>query len=260
MFRKTACVAALAASLPSQPIIPAKAGLVSYADEAYIDDRSVEISPTHFFVVNENAVLRTGAGRAEVLLGPCAAMWIDENSSFRMISTALSDIRIEVLTGSAIVAAGAIVKGTKLTLLLKTSVASVDQKGAYRFDSEPPRVQVLAGRTTVQRANQGISVTAGRWLRLDALAHVRVRPAKSGPTGQLEQRPGGFLGAPVRPADGECPRAGAVSRYGCRQNRDMGEARKLSGLNTMNTQTSLPPVPNSSPSGCGVEAWRVTTH
>lgn len=259
MLKKTAWVAALAASLPSQPIIPANAGLVSYADEAYIDDRLIEISPTHFFVVNENAVLRTGAGRAEVLLGPCAAMWIDENSSFRMISTALSDIRIEVLTGSVIVAAGAMVKGTKLTLLLKTSVASVDRKGAYRFDAEPPRVQVLAGRTTVQWASQGIPVTAGRWLPLDALAHVRKfddrnpdaldnwSNGRAAFLARLSGQQTGNVQEPAPPADMDAVRIAT-----------MGRAKELPSLNTQ-ISTGLPPVPDSSRSGCAVEAWRVRT-
>lgn len=92
---------AFAASLPAQSIIPAKAGLVSYADDASIEDRLISVSPSDFFFVKEDAVLRTGAGRAEVLLGPCAAMWIDEKSSFRMISSGLSDIRIEVLSLSS---------------------------------------------------------------------------------------------------------------------------------------------------------------
>ena len=156
--------------MPAHSIIPAKAGLVSYADEAYIDNRAVD---DHVFEVNENAVLRTAGGHAEVLLGPCAAMWIDGNSSFRMISIAVSDIRIEVLTGSVIVAVGEPVKETKVTLLLKTSVASLNPKGAYRFDAEPPRVKVLAGRSTLQWANHSISVTAGRWLPLQGPAHVR---------------------------------------------------------------------------------------
>ncbi len=97
MLSTPAWAATLAASLHSQPIIPARAGVVSYAVDASIDDRLVN---DNFFVVNANSILRTGAGRAEVLLGPCASLWIDDNSSFRMISTALSDVRIDVLKGS----------------------------------------------------------------------------------------------------------------------------------------------------------------
>jgi hypothetical protein len=159
---------ALTASLPAQSVVHAKAGLVSYAGEAYVDDRLVEISPVHFFAVNVNAVLRTGSGRAEVLLGPCAAMWVDDHSSFRMVSNALSDARIEVLTGSVIVASGEMVKGSKLMLTVKALVAALNPKGAYRFDTEPARVKVLAGTTTVHLENQTVSLTAGRFL-LDEL-------------------------------------------------------------------------------------------
>lgn len=254
MSGKTFWVAALAASLHSQSIIPASAGLVSYAGEAYIDNRLVD---NHFFMVPESAVMRTAAGRAEVLLGPCAAMWIDQDSSFRLISTALSDIRIEVLTGSVIVAAGAIVKRTGLTLLLKTSVASVDRKGAYRFDAEPPRVQVLAGRTTVKWANERISVTAGRWLPLDALPHARKfdqrdpdpldnwSNARAALLARLSGEQTGSVQGPAPSADMDAVRIAAK-----------GEARELPGM-TSQVPTGLPPVPNSSRSGCGVEAWRV---
>ena len=90
-----------------------------------------------------------------------------------VLTTASSDICIDVLTGSVIVAAGPMVKGTKLTLLLRTSAASLGRDGAYRFEAEPPRVKVLAGRTTVQLANRRISVPAGRWLALGAMAYIR---------------------------------------------------------------------------------------
>jgi hypothetical protein len=172
MLPKALCAGVLALTLPAQSMIPAKAGLISYADEAYIDGRPVEVSATRFFAMNENAVLRTGAGRAEVLLGPCAAMWVDEQSSLRLISSGLSDVRLELLSGSLVVATGELVKGTKVTLLLQTSVAALDPTGAYRFDAAPPRIKALAGRATVQWAGRAIAISAGRLLRLDAAAQT----------------------------------------------------------------------------------------
>src|SRR5208283_3885437 len=103
MLSKALCAGALALTLPAQSIVPVKAGLITYVDEAYVDGRPVEISPTRFFVMNENAVLRTGIGRAEVLLGPCSAMWVEEQSSLRLISSGLNDVRLEVLNGSVVV-------------------------------------------------------------------------------------------------------------------------------------------------------------
>lgn len=261
-LKRTVCVSVLAASLSAsaQSIIPINAGLVSYADEAYIDDQLVEISPIRFFVVNDNAVLRTGAGRAEVLLGPCAAMWIDENSSFRMISSALSNIRIEVLSGSIIVGAGAMVKGTKMALLLKTSVASLNQKGAYRFDAEPPRVQVLAGRTSVKWAKLGFSVRAGRFLPLESLAYVRkfdkldpdpLDSWSNGRAAYLARLSSEQTGSAQEPAAPVTPTDMDIARTAVRGDPRTNHAQQSLPL-------SLPPMSNSSRSGCGVAAWRAT--
>jgi hypothetical protein len=169
-----ALLASVALPLPAQSMIPVKAGLVSYAEgKAYIDDRPIEVSSTHFSDVKENAVVRTEAGRAEVLMGPCAVMWIGDNTSFRMITSRLIDTRIELLTGSAVVEAGAMSKDSKLTLVVKAADVSVDRKGLFRFDMQPPQVKVRAGKVAIEWANQDISVAAGRLLALDGAPDVR---------------------------------------------------------------------------------------
>ena len=162
----------MAASLSAQSVLSTKAGLVSDGGEVYMDDRRVEISPSGIVMVNENAVLRTGAGKAEVLLGPCAAIWIDENSSFRLISNDIIDTRIEWLTGSAVVGAGAFQGGAQITVQLRAVSVLVRRKGAYRFNSQSPGVKVLAGKTIVHWENRDIPVTAGWLLTLDASARV----------------------------------------------------------------------------------------
>ncbi len=175
MFRRAVWAAALGGSLSAQPIVPAKAGLVSYADEAYLDGRAVDISPARLVVMTENAVLRTETGLAEVLLGPCGAMWIGERSSFRMVSARLSDIRIELLSGSVIVGAGPMAKRTQLSLLWKDALMTL-ARGAFRFDAEPPEAEVLAGRMKLRVANKEILVMTGRSLSLDGLSSPRKFP------------------------------------------------------------------------------------
>jgi hypothetical protein len=252
MLRKAIWAAALAASLPAQSIVPSKAGLVSYAEEAYIDGHPVEKSSTRFVVVNQNAVLRTGAGRAEVLLGPCAAMWIDENSSFRMISSALSDARLEVLTGSVIVASGAMVKGSKLSLLLQTLEAAIGPKGAYRFDTAPARVEALAGRATVQLAKQAISLSPSRLLLLDAPAHVDTFDKRnpdafqnwSNKRAALLARLSLSANASSQPSDTEKPSASA----------GVPRQSPISVFHGPAIETQQP-LPGYANSGCGVTAW-----
>jgi hypothetical protein len=163
-----------AARLTAQSVVPAKAGLISYTEgQAYIDGEAVEISATHFSEIHENAVVRTEAGRAEVLLGPCAVMWIGEKSSFRMGGTRLADTHVELLTGSAVVAVGAIGHENKLSLMMNAGGVLVGRKGVYRFDMDPSRVRVWTGRVAVQWAEREILVGTGRMLALDGEAEVR---------------------------------------------------------------------------------------
>jgi len=247
MLTKALCAGALALTLPAQSMVPAKAGLVSYADEAYVDDRPVEVSPTRFFVMNENAVLRTGIGRAEVLLGPCSAMWLDEQSSLRLISSGLNDVRLEVLSGSVVVATGEMVKGTKVTLLLKASSSALDPKGAYRFDATPPLIKVLTGRTTVQWAGRAILIPAGRLLPLDAA----VQPVK------FDKQNAGALetwsndrAAYLARLSGQLKREGPEPTAPDSTTPRGGPGRSRLPLDTM-PQT----LPNPPGSGCGVTAW-----
>src|SRR5689334_14730071 len=87
----------------AQPVIGAKSGLISYVEgKVWLADKLVELQPTQFPDVKENTVLRTGEGRAEVLLMPGVVLRLGDESSFRMITNRLIDTRIELLTGSAV--------------------------------------------------------------------------------------------------------------------------------------------------------------
>jgi len=150
-------------------------------------------------------------------------------------------------------------KGTRLTLLLKTSATPVDREGAYRFDAEPPRVQVLAGRTTVHWANRGFPVTAGRWLSLDALASIRKFDQRNrDPLGNWSNGRAAFLARLSGQQTGNVYEPPSADLDAIRI-AAKGEARQLPGMNTQ-ISTGLPPVPDSSRSGCAVEAWRAKTH
>jgi hypothetical protein len=247
MLTKALCAGALALTLPAQSIIPAKAGLISYADEAYIDDRAVEVSGTRFVVMNENAVLRTGAGRAEVLLGPCSAMWVDDRSSLRMISSGLNDVRLELLSGSLVVATGELVKGTKVTLLLRTSVAALDSTGAYRFDAAPPRIKTLAGRATVQWAGRAIALSAGRLLPLDSSAQpARFDKQNADVLETWSNGRAAYLARLSGQLKGNSPEPAAP---------DSTRQRGGLGRNRLPLDTMPQTLPNPSGSGCGVTAW-----
>ena len=129
VMRLAAALAVCASPLAAQAVVGAKAGVVSYAvGKVYVEDRPIEISVTHFPQVAENAVLRTAGGRAEVLLGPCAVLRVDEDSSFRVLDGNLVTPRMELLTGSAVVDIAGIRKES--TVFLKVGGATVDMPHA----------------------------------------------------------------------------------------------------------------------------------
>jgi len=166
-----AIVVSTAISLWAQVLVSAKASLLSYTEgAAYVDGQPVEANGSHVVDLKESSFLDTSAGRAEVLLGECSAMWIGDNTSLQILSNRLTDVRIKLLRGSAAVAIGATPKGSQTTLVVHTATVSPGRKGFYRLDAAPPRLTVLAGRSEVVVSNRRISVGAERTLALDGKA------------------------------------------------------------------------------------------
>src|SRR3954462_1876934 len=98
--------AILAIGLPgawAQSVISAHSGVIHYVE----GDVSVDGAPVHtkfaeFQDVKAGQLLATAEGRAEILLTPGVFLRMAENSSVRMVSNALADTRLEVVSGSAL--------------------------------------------------------------------------------------------------------------------------------------------------------------
>ena len=157
------------AALPAmaQPVISAKSGTLSWTEGAvFLDGQAIETSATKFPDIKENSVLRTAAGRAEILLTPGSVMHIGENTSFRMITKRLIDTRLELLTGSAVLNIAEANKDTNITLVCKSGTVALARAGHYRFDTEPARVKVFAGQADVQVGDNHVEVGSGKMLDL----------------------------------------------------------------------------------------------
>jgi hypothetical protein len=124
----------------------------------------VEFSTTRFSDVKENSVVKTGDGRAEVLLTPGVTLRMGENSSLRMITNRLVDTRVELMTGSAVVEADMIAKDTNVTVVVGQSSAELPKAGLYRFNAAPAEIKVFKGNADVEVAGQTRGVTGGHML------------------------------------------------------------------------------------------------
>src|SRR5271154_4340023 len=126
-----------AGSAFAQYVISAHSGVVQLVEgRAYLNDTLLEGKFGQFPDIKENQELRTEEGRAEILLTPGVFLRIGENSSIKMLSTRLSDTRVEIVSGSAIVECEEIPKDNAILLVHGENTMLLVRHGLYRVDSE----------------------------------------------------------------------------------------------------------------------------
>ena len=153
----------LAGSALAQQVISAHSGVVQYVEgAAYINDNQVDPKFGQFPDIRENQVFRTEEGRAEVLLTPGVFLRLAENTSVRMVSNKLTDTRVEILSGSAMVECEDIPKDNAITLLYKNESISLLKRGLYRVDAEAARASVYDGEAIVRGESGQLTLKAGK--------------------------------------------------------------------------------------------------
>jgi hypothetical protein len=155
----------------AQSVLSVHSGVVHYVEgDAFIGDKAVELKFGQFPNIPEGQNFRTEAGRAEILLTPGSFLRLAENSEIRMVSTHLSDTRIELLKGEIAVesvdstkdSASAAVKGNSITVLFQSSTTTLLKAGLYDFTADPGRVKVYEGEANVKVATDELLLKKGK--------------------------------------------------------------------------------------------------
>jgi len=165
----------------AQSVISAKSGLIHYVEgRVLLDGRQVEPKFGEFPHVPPQGVLRTQAGRAEVLLAPGVFLRVAENTEFRLLSDSVMDTRLELLAGAVLIECAEITKGSLLAVSLRGSRISIRDDGLYRVESEPAELRVYAGQALVETAGQTVLVKKGKAVALDGTLVTRKFDVKTG--------------------------------------------------------------------------------
>jgi hypothetical protein len=152
----------------AQSVISAKSGLIHYVEgRVYLGDQLVESQFGNFPDIKENGQFRTEDGRAEVLLTPGVFLRVGENSAIRMITNRLIDTRVEFVSGSILVEADDLPKDNGVTIVYKDYSIKLQQKGVYRFDSEPAALRVYDGGVIADLNGKAEEIKQGRLLAMD---------------------------------------------------------------------------------------------
>jgi hypothetical protein len=158
-----AVVAVLTLPADGQSVISARSGIVHFFEGAvYLDNQPLESRPGKFSSVPQGAALHTAEGRAEVLLTPSVFLRMGESSTIRILSNELSNTRVELLAGSAVVDAAEPVSGQSVTLIYKDWSIHFLEEGVYRIDSNPARLWVFQGKAQVSAVGNEVPLTVGQ--------------------------------------------------------------------------------------------------
>ena len=139
----------------AQEVVSAQSGVIHYSEGVVsVDGKRVERSSAAFPLLKEGSVMETEKGRAELLLTPGTFLRLDENSSVKMVSAALTATTVEVLHGSAILDAAAAQGDIPVTLRYKDASVRFQKPGIYRIDSETGVLQAYTGQAAVNQQSR----------------------------------------------------------------------------------------------------------
>ena len=163
----TLAAAFLASPVHGQSVISTRSGVIHYFEgSVYLGDQPLESHLGKFSSIPQGGELRTEQGRAEVLLTPGVFLRMGERSKIRLVANQLSDTRVELVEGSAIVESAERTSGTSVTLLYKNWSVRLPEQGLYRIDSDPPRLRVIRGQAEVSTRNKGGAQLIGQGMSM----------------------------------------------------------------------------------------------
>ena len=173
-FFLVAFVAAGAGNMGAQSVVSVRSGLLNFSEGAvFINNQPVKQHAGAYPSVHEGSDLLTQSGRAELLLTPSAYLRIGQNSAVRMISDRLTDTKVELLYGSAMLDSTEAPENSGITLIFKERHVQIKKPGKYRIDSDPPQFRVFQGTAEIAGSGAPIVLLADQMAPLDGATIVK---------------------------------------------------------------------------------------
>jgi hypothetical protein len=157
-----------------QSVISARSGLVNFFEGvAFLDGQPLVRKSGTFPRMREGSTLSTQGGRAEVLLTPDTYLRIGEDSGIRMISSAIDDTQVELVSGSSVLDSARAPEGVFVKIVFKDSTIRILKPGHYRMDAAPPQLRVYEGEAEVMRNGEQVKIASSQLMPLDGAPVVR---------------------------------------------------------------------------------------
>ena len=145
----------------------AQPGTLNYT-EGQVSINGQAVSAGRNTAVQPGQMLQTQDGKAEMLLTPGVFLRLNNHSQARLASASITDTRVELLQGEAMVEAAQVEMANNLTIADAGYNAQIDKRGIYEFNADQPEVAVYDGEVTVGGGNHSQNVKKGHQLVLVA--------------------------------------------------------------------------------------------
>ncbi len=162
----------------AQYVVSTRAGTINYTrGEVSVDAQAMRKAPLKFPMLHEGQVLRTGNGRAEVLLGPGVFLRLGEHGALRMLNTHLEDAQVEVQQGTALVEVVEMPIGSDVHVVVGPTRTGFKGIGLHRFEADAGELRVFGGHAEVYAANRAVEAGRGKVVHLgEALSVSKFDP------------------------------------------------------------------------------------
>jgi len=152
----------------------ARPGTVNYTEgQVTIDGSVLTAKSLGSAEVEPGQVLRTEQGKAEMLLTPGVFLRLGGHAAVRMVSPSLTDTRVELLQGEAMLEADEVLAGNHLVVADGGIDTLIQKNGLYRFTTDPAQLAVYDGKAQVFAEDRTAEVGRGKTVTLMAQAAMK---------------------------------------------------------------------------------------
>jgi hypothetical protein len=148
--------------LSAQKVVSARAGLITYLrGPASIDGKRVVLKTARFPQMRDGETLSTGPGRVELLLAPGIVLRLAENSQVRLDDTQLSDTRVTLQQGEALIEVVQLAEDNRVQIAVGESTTELTRAGLYRIGKAQNATQDSPAQNMLRVYGGGALVRSG---------------------------------------------------------------------------------------------------
>jgi hypothetical protein len=157
--------------LCAQKVVSARAGLLTYLQGSVcIDGKPVVLKTARFPQMRDGETLSTGPDRdrVEVLLAPGIVLRLADNSQVRVDVTDLSDTRVTLQQGEALIEVVRLAEGNRVQVAVGETTIEPTRAGVYRIGiSQNAMLRVYGGEALIRSGLKTADARRGMAVSLD---------------------------------------------------------------------------------------------